>query len=74
MSNLLLTLEDWTQAIELGYSVDLIYTDFITAFDSVSHKQFLAKLESAGIKGEVLQWMMTFLTNRRHRVSVEGNL
>ena len=32
------------------------------------------KPESAGIKGEVLQWIISFLTNRRHRVSVEGKL
>ena len=55
MSNLLLALQKWTQAIELGHSVGLIYTDFAKAFDSVSHKRLLVKLESAGIKGEVLQ-------------------
>ena len=54
MSNLLLASEDWTQSIALGHSVDLIYTDFAMAFDSVSHKRLLVKLESAGIKGEVL--------------------
>ena len=32
MSNLLMALADWTQAIELGYSVDLIYTEFTKAF------------------------------------------
>ena len=72
MSNLLLALEEWTQAIELGYRVDLIYTD--KAIDSVSHKRLLVKLESAGIKGEVLQWIITFLSNMKHRVSVEGKL
>ena len=72
MSNLLLALEDWAQAIELGCSVDLIYMDFTKAFYSVSHKRLLVKLESAGIKGEVLQWIITLLTNRKHRVS--GNL
>ena len=43
MSNLLLALEEWTQAIELGNSIDLIYTDFTKAFDSVSHKRLLVK-------------------------------
>ena len=74
MSNLLLALDDWTQVIKLGYSVDLIYTDFAKAFDSVSHKRLLVKLESVGINGEALQWIITFLTNRRHRVSVKGKL
>ena len=46
MSNLFLALEEWTQAIELGYSVDLIYTDFANAFDSISHKRLLVKLST----------------------------
>ena len=74
MSNLLLALEERTQAIGLGYRVDLIYTDFTKAFDSVSHKRLLVKLESVGINGEVLQGIITFLSNRKHRVSVEGKL
>ena len=39
MSNLLLALKDWTQVIELGHSVDLIYTVFTKTFDSLSHKR-----------------------------------
>ena len=72
MTNLLLAMEEWTEAIEFGYSV--IYTDFAKAFDSVPHKRLLVKLESVGIKGAVSQWMKSFLIGRRHRVGVEGEL
>lgn len=74
MSNLLSAMEDWTEAVELGYDIDVIYTDFAKAFDSVPHKRLLAKLESIGIKGIVLKWIRGFLTGRRHRVSVNGEL
>ena len=35
MTNLLLAMEEWAEAIEFSYSVDVIYTDFAKAFDSV---------------------------------------
>ena len=28
MTNLLLSMEDWAAALEYGYSIDIIYTDF----------------------------------------------
>ena len=37
MTNLLSALEDWTEAIESGFDMDVIYTDFAKAFDSVPH-------------------------------------
>ena len=35
MTNLLQAMDDWTKAIELGHNIDVIYTDFSKAFDSV---------------------------------------
>ena len=42
------------------------------AFDSVPHQRLLAKLKGYGIKGELLKWIETFLTCRKHRVLVNG--
>ena len=33
MTNLLQSMDDWTKAIDLGHSIDVIYTDFSKAFD-----------------------------------------
>ena len=74
MTNLLLTMEEWTEAMESGYDNDIIYTDFAKAFDSVPHKRLAVKLESLGINGEVLRWIYAFLPGRRHRVSVDSEL
>ena len=38
MTNLLSALEYWTAAIESGFDIDVIYTDFAKAFDSVPHQ------------------------------------
>ena len=74
MTNLLLAMEEWDDALECGYAIDIIYTDFAKAFDSVPRKRLLVKLESIGVQGQVLRWIETFLTGRRHRVSLSGEL
>ena len=54
--------------------MDAIYLDFSKAFDSVPHRRLLLKLEAYGIKGSLLRWLESFLTGRRQRVAVNGNL
>ena len=49
-------------------SVDVLYTDFEKAFDKVSHKKLLIKLYAYGIRGSLLAWIKSFLSNRRQRV------
>ena len=45
LSNLLTTLEDWTNILDGADCVDVAYLDFSKAFDLVSHKHLLLKLE-----------------------------
>ena len=55
-------------------NADVIYLDFAKAFDKVSHKILLKKLENLGIGGKILTWLKSFLSNRFQSVSVEGKL
>ena len=71
-TQLLVTLEDWTRLMENGEPVDVVYTDFKKAFDSVPHRRLLSKLHSYGIRGKLLRWLEAFLTKRRQRVVVNG--
>ena len=57
--------------IETGEAFDIIYTDFAKAFDSVAHVRLLHKLESIGIKGDLLNWVKSFLL-RTQCVNVDG--
>ena len=52
----------------------MIYTDFSKAFDSAPHVRLLSKLEKYGIQGNILGWIKSFLSGRRHRVGVEGSV
>ena len=67
MTQLIESLEAWGKMIDEGEPVDVIFTDFAT-FDSVPHKRLLAILQSYGIHGKLLEWIRSFLSNRRVRV------
>ena len=58
--------------IEKGESFDVIYTDFSKAFNSVAHKRLIVEIESLGIKGNILEWLKSFLI--KQCVKVEGKL
>ena len=51
---LLNVLDDWTEALDNGHIIDIIYTDFQKAFDLVPHKRLLSKIKSCGIEGNIL--------------------
>ena len=72
LTNLLETLEAWTQIIEDGDGVDVAYLDFRKAFDLVSHKHLIYKMSKYGIKGQILNWVEDFLKDRSQRVVIRG--
>ena len=51
MTQLLTVLRDWTNGLALGEIIDVIYTDFSKAFDSVPHVRLLSKLKNMASKG-----------------------
>ena len=71
-TQLLICMENWNNMIETGEAFDIIYTDFAKAFDSVAHVRLLHKLESIGIKGDLLNWVKSFLLRRTQCVNVDG--
>jgi len=68
---LLQILDDWTDKLELGGRIDVIYTDFEKAFDKVPHRRLLSKLRSYKLHDTIISWINTFLTGRRQRVVVD---
>ena len=71
-TQLLLAIEDWTEKLENGEPVDVIYLDFRKAFDSVPHQRLINKLRSYGLGQNLTSWIANFLTGRTQRVIVEG--
>lgn len=69
---LLEVFDDWTLALDKGFSVDTIYLDFQKAFDSVPYNRLLVKLEAYGVTGNILKWIKNFLSDRQQRVMING--
>ena len=67
-------LEQWTHALNEGTDTDIILLDFSKAFDSVSHKRLLNKLDQYGITGKMKSWIHSFLTNRTQFVQVNNSI
>ena len=74
ITQLLVCLDDWTSVMESSEEFDVIYMDFSKAFDSVAHERLLVKLQNNGIKGDLLQWIRSFLSGRPQCVNVNGIL
>ena len=71
---LLKVLDDWTEALDKNEIVEIVYMDFKKAFDSVPHNRLLYKLHHLGIRGNLHNWIESFLTGRSQRVSINGTL
>lgn len=71
-SNLLLYANTIAQALDNGMQIDSIYTDFSKAFDKIDHNILVAKLLSLGINGDLLRWIMSYISNRSQIVNVNG--
>lgn len=51
-----------------------IYVDFSKAFDTINHVTLLQKLSCYGIRGVVLEFIKSYLTNRYQSVSINKEL
>ena len=74
LTNMLCFLEEITKWIDVGSPVDIIYLDFQKAFDKVPHQRLLHKLNAHGIGDSITDWIEQWLTDRRQRVVVDGEV
>lgn len=72
VTQLLIIMDEWTKILDEGNNIDCIYLDFAKAFDSVSHNRLLMKLTNIGFGDTPLQWVKSFLSDRRQRVCLPG--
>lgn len=72
-SALLRVLNDIMLITDTGRSMALVLLDLSSAFDLVDHNTLISRLETCvGLRGTVLQWFHSYLTNMRYIVSI-GN-
>ena len=57
-----------------GSPVDVIYLDFQKAFDKVQHLRLIFKLNAYGMGNSIINCIEEWLTDRRQRVVVVGEV
>ena len=58
----------FSQALDFGKEVRVVFCDTGKAFDRVWARMPLIKLEAAGLSGNLLLWLRSYLSDRRQRV------
>ena len=58
--------------VDRGKAVDVIYLDFVKAFDSVSHSTLLEKLAAHGLGRCSVCWIKNWLDGQAQGVVVNG--
>ncbi len=71
--------EEITKWVDDGSPVDVIYLDFQKAFDKVPHQRLIhqrliLKLKSHGMGNSIVNWIEQWLSDRRQRVVVDGEV
>ena len=58
--------------LEEGANLDAIYLEYAEAFDKCDHSILKLKLEKAGIKDKLKEWLHSFVTGRKQKIKVEN--
>ena len=61
-----------SKSLDVGKEIRMVFLDATKAFDKVWHKGLLFKLRQVGIEGMVLNWLSSYLENRRQQVVING--
>ena len=70
VNQLIYITNDIAKALDFGKEIRVVFCDISKAFDRVWHEGLLHKLEKYGIRGELLKWFKSYLSERRQRVGI----
>ena len=71
-TQLITIVNDLFASADVGNRVDIAILDFSKAFDMVSHRRLMSKLDHYGIRGNIHKWISSFLNNRNQKVVIDG--
>ena len=65
--------EKVNQALDTGKVLVGVFLDLKKAFDTVDHKILLGKLFKYGVRGNILNWFKSYLSNRKQYLNWHGS-
>lgn len=71
---LLKMVDDWKRALDMNDILGTVLIDLSKAFDSIEHSLQLKKLDAYGVEGVEYQWFADYLSARKQRVTVDGEV
>ena len=71
-TQLITTVNDLLASADVGNRADIAILDFFKAFDMVSHRRLMSKLDHYGIRGNIHKWISSFLNNRNQKIVIDG--
>ena len=71
-TQLITTVNDLLASADVGNRMDIAILDFSKAFDIISHRRLMSKLDHYGIKGNIHKWISSFLNDSNQKVVIDG--
>ena len=65
--------EDCLRSLDANKQIDVAVMDFSKAFDKVPHRRLLIKAGHYGIRGNLADWLDSFLSGRSQQVLLDGH-
>ena len=72
LTQLLVHIDIILKNLQNDIDTDVIYLDYAKAFDKVDHQILLKKLYAYGVRGKLLMWLNSYLSNRQQVVVING--
>ncbi|OWF41080.1 RNA-directed DNA polymerase from transposon BS [Mizuhopecten yessoensis] len=71
---LIQVIDHWMKILDARGCIDVLYCDFMKAFDKVPHHRLVLKMSMYGFTGKITSWIKAFLLNRKQRVTINGHV
>ena len=68
-----MTTYKWSNFLDKGLEVCIVFFDLKKAFDSVPHRALIDKMEGIGLPPLIVRWIADYLTGRTQRVVLNGS-
>lgn len=73
VTQLVTTVHELSQILDLSGQIDVLFLDFSKAFDKVPHAKLLYKLERTELHFGIIHWICAYLKNREQFVEVRNH-